>query len=252
MGPVLFCRICFRLHGGIGILEHENGHAMKLNLFGNSHAQGFEYQRHSMVARQLAGRDISDPQVLEAMRKVPRHLFVPEQFWNDAYDDCPQPIGYGQTISQPYVVASMTQHLELRRSDRVLEIGTGSGYQAAILAELCDNVWTIERAPELYERALRTLDQLGYDQVHARLGDGSLGWPEAAPFDAILVTAATERIPTRLVEQLAEDGRMVVPVESPIHEHQDLMLIRKSGGELCQKTLYPVRFVPLTSENRNP
>lgn len=204
-----------------------------------------------MVIRQLAGRDITDPLVLDAMRKVPRHLFVPEQYREVAYDDCPQPIGYGQTISQPYVVASMTQHLEINRTERVLEIGTGSGYQSAVLAELCDNVWTVERVPELHERAGRTLRELGYGAVHLKLGDGTGGWPEAAPFDAILVTAAAERVPDLLVEQLAEMGRIVIPLESPTQEHQDLILIRKEAGRLRRTTLYPVRFVPLTSENRN-
>lgn len=184
------------------------------------------------------------------MGRVPRHLFVPEKYAEVAYDDCPQPIGNGQTISQPYIVASMTQHMEIKRTDRVLEIGTGSGYQAAVLAELCDNVWTIERAPELYERAGHTLRELGYGKVHMCLGDGALGWPEEAPFDAILVTAATEAIPPALSEQLAEGGRMIIPVESPAHEHQDLILMRKEAGQLHRTTLYPVRFVPLTSDNR--
>lgn len=201
-----------------------------------------------MVARQLAGRDITDPLVLDAMQRVPRHLFVPEQFRGDAYDDCPQPIGYGQTISQPYVVASMTQHLQLRREDRVLEIGTGSGYQTAVLAELCDSVWTIERVPELHRRAAHILKELGYHSVHTRLGDGINGWSEAAPFDAILVTAATVLIPQPLIQQLADGGRMVIPVESAVHEHQDLVLVNKSADQVDYTTLYPVRFVPLTSD----
>ncbi len=204
-----------------------------------------------MVARQLAGRDITDSLVLEAMQRIPRHLFMSESLRMVAYDDCPQPIGYGQTISQPYVVASMTQHLQLRRTDRVLEIGTGSGYQTAVLAELCDNVWTIECVPELHARATRTLRELGYVKVHIRLADGACGWPEAAPFDAIIVTAAAERIPAALSEQLADGGRMVIPLESPAHEHQDLVLIRKSAGALQQTILYPVRFVPLTSDQRD-
>jgi protein-L-isoaspartate(D-aspartate) O-methyltransferase len=241
----------FRRRAVCGILPHKNGRVMLINLFGNSRGQRFEDLRRNMVARQLAGRDITDSPVLEAMRKVPRHLFVPEQYREVAYDDCPQPIGCGQTISQPDVVASMTQHLEIQRTDRVLEIGTGSGYQTAILAELCDNIWTIECVPELYERAQRTLKELSYSTVHMRQGDGTFGWPEAAPFDAILVTAAAGRVPEQLGEQLADRGRMVIPVESAVHEHQDLMLIRKSAGELRQTNLYPVRFVPLTSENRD-
>jgi len=222
---------------------------MRTGAFGDFQDQQFEKLRHTMVARQLSGRDITDSLVLEAMQRIPRHLFVPEPLRGAAYDDCPQPIGFGQTISQPYVVASMTQHLQLRRTDRVLEIGTGSGYQAAVLAELADDVWTIERVPELYERATHILRELGYHSVHTKLGDGVRGWSEAAPFDAILVTAATAQIPKPLIEQLANRGRMVIPVESSVHEHQDLVLIRKSAGELLQTTLYPVRFVPLTSDN---
>jgi len=224
---------------------------MKTSAFGDSRDMPFDKLRRAMVARQLAGRDITDSLVLEAMQRIPRHLFVPEPLHEVAYDDCPQPIGFGQTISQPYVVASMTQHLQLRRTDKVLEIGTGSGYQTAVLAELADDVWTIERVPELYEQAMRTLKELGYHSVHARLGDGVRGWTEAAPFDAILVTAATGQIPKPLIEQLADRGRMVIPVESSVHEHQDLILIRKSAGDLRQTTLYPVRFVPLTSDGQD-
>jgi protein-L-isoaspartate(D-aspartate) O-methyltransferase len=185
------------------------------------------------------------------MQRIPRHLFVPESLRTVAYDDCPQPIGCGQTISQPYVVASMTQHLQIQRTDRVLEIGTGSGYQTAVLAELCDNVWTIECVSELQSRATRTLRELGYGFVHSRMADGTSGWPEAAPFDAIIVTAAAEHIPAALSEQLADVGRMVIPLESLAHEHQDLVLIRKSSGVLQQTILYPVRFVPLTSDQRD-
>ena len=152
---------------------------MDFNVLGHFDDEQFERQRRTMVVKQLAGRDITDSLVLAAMQRVLRHLFVPEPLRGAAYDDGPQPIGFGQTISQPYVVASMTQHLHLNRTDKVLEVGTGSGYQTAVLAELADEVWTIERVPELYERAARTLKELGYHSVRTRLGDGALGWPGA-------------------------------------------------------------------------
>ena len=209
----------------------------------------FEQQRAAMVSRQLAGRDITDQRILSAMGKIPRHVFIPESYCEHAYDDAPQPIGHGQTISQPYVVASMIQVARVVRSDRVLEIGTGSGYQAAVLAELVENVWTIERIPDLYERAKRTLTALGYRAIQAKLGDGRLGWPEVSPFNAIIVSAASADTPPHLVEQLAEGGRMVIPLASSEHEHQDLVLICKSRGKTSQTVLFPVRFVPLTSHS---
>ena len=205
----------------------------------------FFEQRVWMVDSQLAGRDIVDPQVLRVMRRVPRHLFVPEKFREYAYADHPLPIGEEQTISQPYIVAFMTQALELKKGDRVLEIGTGSGYQAAVLAELVEEVYTIEIIPMLAERAEKLLKELGYDGIQVRAGDGYLGWPEAAPFDAIIVTAAPEHIPAPLIEQLGEGGRLVLPVGD---EYQELMRVVKEGGEIRRENLLPVRFVPMTGK----
>jgi protein-L-isoaspartate(D-aspartate) O-methyltransferase len=207
-----------------------------------------DHLRDIMVARQLARRDITNSIVLEAMRKVPRHRFIPPELRSAAYDDAPQSIGFGQTISQPYVVASMTQNLRLQKTDRVLEIGTGSGYQTAVLAELCEHVWTIECVPELYERGKRLLAELGYHTVRMRMGNGAEGWPEEAPFDAIIVTAAAAAVPAALTAQLAESGRMIIPVESSTHDNQDLVLIEKHAGYLSQTILYPVRFVPLSND----
>lgn len=221
---------------------------MKAEIPGSSLDKHYEQLRHAMVTRQLAARDITDPAVLNVMRQVPRHLFMPLELRDRAYEDSPQPIGFGQTISQPYIVASMTQHLRLQRTDRVMEIGTGSGYQTAVLAELCDSVWTIECVPELFERTKHLLPSLGYRSVNVRLGNGILGWPEAAPFDAIIVTAAAAAVPAALTAQLADGGRMIIPIESNVHENQDLVLIEKSATRLVQTHLYPVRFVPLTAD----
>ncbi len=172
----------------------------------------FAIARERMVAEQLAGRGIRDPRVLKAMGKVPRHRFVDEALSGRAYGDYPLPIGEGQTISQPYMVALMTEALELVGHERVLEVGTGSGYQTAILAELCAKVYSVERIRSLADRAIRSLDALGYYNVLVRIGDGSLGWPEEAPFDGILVTAGAPEVPRALVEQLTPKGRLVVPV----------------------------------------
>lgn len=203
----------------------------------------FSSQRERMVVEQLAGRDIVEPRVLSAMRRVPRHLFVPESSRKYAYTDQPLPIGEGQTISQPYIVAYMTQALKLERGDRVLEIGTGSGYQAAVLAELVDEVYTIEIIPTLAQQARKRLIELGYSKVQVRTGDGYLGWPEAAPFDAIVVTAAPDHIPPPLVEQLAEGGRLVLPLGEG---YQELVRVVKEKGKIRQERLLPVRFVPMT------
>ncbi|RME95900.1 MAG: protein-L-isoaspartate(D-aspartate) O-methyltransferase [Verrucomicrobia bacterium] len=201
--------------------------------------------RERMVAEQLAapGRDITDPRVLAAMRKVPRHEFVPESERRWAYADHPLPIGEGQTISQPYIVAFMTEQLRPRPEDRVLEIGTGSGYQAAVLAELVREVYTIEIVESLGRRARETLERLGYTNVHVRIGDGYLGWPEAAPFDAIIVTCAPDRIPPPLIEQLKDGGRMIIPVGRGV---QELVLVEKHGGQIERRAVLPVRFVPMT------
>jgi protein-L-isoaspartate(D-aspartate) O-methyltransferase len=202
--------------------------------------------RMKMVEEQIAARGITDENVLDAMRKVKRHLFVPEQYQAFAYTDRPLPIGEGQTISQPYVVAFMTEILELRKDEKVLEIGTGSGYQAAVLAEICDNVWTIEVNRVLAGRAAETLEKTGYSSVHSRAGDGYLGWEEYAPFDAIIVTCAPSDVPGPLQEQLAEGGRMIIPVDAGFG--QELVLLKKIKGKLVRKEVLPVRFVPMIDE----
>ncbi len=206
--------------------------------------------RQLMVTEQLQGRDIVDPAVLQAMSRVPRHEFLPESQRRLGYTDQPLFIGHGQTISQPYIVALMTQVLELKQNESVLEIGTGSGYQAAVLAELTDMVYTIEIVEPLAVRARETLERLGYDQVHVRIGDGYRGWPDHAPFDAIIVTAAPDHIPQPLIDQLAIGGRMVIPVGT---YYQELMLLRKDAdGTLTREKGIPVRFVPMTGEARKP
>ncbi|ACB73555.1 protein-L-isoaspartate(D-aspartate) O-methyltransferase [Opitutus terrae] len=204
-------------------------------------------EREHMVEEQLISRDITDEATLAAMRTVPRHRFVPEDVRRSAYDDNPLPIGHGQTISQPYIVAYMTQAARLKRDSRVLEIGTGSGYQAAVLAELCDEVYSIEIVEPLAHQAAATLKETGYERVHLRIGDGYNGWPEAAPFDAILVTAGAEDVPPKLFEQLKEGGRLVIPV-GPAHSTQFLKLVTKRNGKPHLHTLMPVRFVPFTRE----
>jgi protein-L-isoaspartate(D-aspartate) O-methyltransferase len=204
----------------------------------------FERQRHEMVELQLKARDIDDQSVLRAMSMVPRHLFVPTQLSSQAYQDFPLPIGHGQTISQPYIVAYMTQVIRPEPHHRVLEIGTGSAYQAAVLAKLVERVYTMEIVPELAESAGRRLRELRYDNVVAREGDGYHGWPDAAPFDAIVVTAAAEFIPPPLLQQLKDGGRMIIPVGSPFHV-QHLTLVEKMEGRITTRILLPVRFVPL-------
>lgn len=209
---------------------------------GSGQAQ-LDKQRERMVAEQLAGRDIRDARVLDAMRKVPRHLFVPVSMRDSAYQDSPLPIGNDQTISQPYIVAYMTQALELKPSHKVLEIGTGSGYQAAVLGELAAQVYTIEIVGELAQRATKTLADAGYKNIHVRHGDGYAGWPEHAPFDAIMVTAAPDHVPDPLIQQLAPGGRMIIPVGTT---YQELRLIQKTETGLVERSTIPVRFVPLT------
>ncbi len=197
-----------------------------------------------MLDTQLRSRGIRDTRVLEAMARVPRHRFVPEAQQAEAYSDQPLPIGHGQTISQPYVVAFMTEALQVAPDDCVLEIGTGSGYQTAILGELAREVYTIERVPELAERASTTLAALGYDNVHVRAGDGYAGWPERAPFAKIIVTAAPEEVPPRLVEQLAVGGTMVIPV-GPQFGEQEIRILTKTGRGVETTRSLPVRFVPM-------
>ena len=201
--------------------------------------------RLRMVSEQIEARGVHDPRVLSAMRRVPRHELVPRSLRDQAYEDHPLPIGAGQTISQPYVVAAMTEALGLSGDERVLEVGTGSGYQAAVLSLLCRQVYSIEIVPELAERARADLARLGYTNVEVRQGDGWRGWPEHAPFDAIVVTAAPEQIPPDLIAQLAVGGRLVIPVG---RYEQSLLLVRKTEAGIEREELFGVRFVPMRGE----
>ncbi|RPA69451.1 protein-L-isoaspartate(D-aspartate) O-methyltransferase [Cyclobacteriaceae bacterium YHN15] len=203
----------------------------------------YKFQRENMVETQIAQRGIKDKLVLDAMRKVPRHLLVPEKIRPYAYDDMPLPIGDGQTISQPYIVALMTELIKPNKDMKVLEIGTGSGYQAAVLAEIVKEVYTIEIFESLGIRAQRDLKALGYDNIQVRVGDGYKGWPEEAPFDAIIVTAAPEEIPQPLIDQLAEGGRMIIPVGDE-GKVQQLVLGEKIKGKFRTRFISSVRFVP--------
>jgi protein-L-isoaspartate(D-aspartate) O-methyltransferase len=210
----------------------------------------FAAQRKQMVQQQLMTRGVNDSRVLGAMAKVPREEFVPLDSRAASYEDGPLPIGYGQTISQPYIVAFMTEQLRPKSNDRVLEVGTGSGYQAAILAELVSEVYSIEIVEPLAKSAQAALQRLGYKNVHLKIGDGYKGWPETAPFDAIIVTCAPDKVPQLLVDQLKDDGRMVIPVGDRFA--QQLYLLEKKNGQLKQSATLPVRFVPMTSEAAKP
>ncbi len=211
-------------------------------------ADVFQERRQAMVAHDIKGRGIRDRQVLAAMGKVPRHLLVDDRYRHSAYADHPLPIGEGQTISQPYVVALMTEALGLKPGDRVLEIGTGSGYQAAVLAEIVAEVYTIEIRQRLAERATQKLKELGYGTVRVRYGDGYFGWEEHAPFDAIIITAAVNHVPPPLIRQLRAGGRLILPLGSTGF-YQTLTLVTKGkGGELDVRQLDPVNFVPMTGE----
>ena len=205
---------------------------------------GFTGPRESMVDTQIQARGIKDEHVLQAMRKVPRHFFVPDDLRPYAYADEPLPIGEGQTISQPYIVAYMTEALELKGEERILEVGTGSGYQTAILAEIVKEVYTIEIVGSLSSRAQEVLQRLGYANVRFKIGDGTFGWQENAPYDAIMVTAAPRSVPKRLEEQLNLSGRMIIPVGEGF---QELILITREKKNFKKKKLLPVRFVPLIS-----
>ena len=205
----------------------------------------FADRRREMVSVQIMARGIRNPRVLEAMRRIPRHLFVPPELSLRSYDDEPLPIGGGQTISQPYIVAYMTEALDLGGGEKVLEIGTGSGYQTAVLAELAREVYTVELLPDLADRSRTLLTRLGCDNVRFRTGDGTLGWPDHAPYDAIMVTAAAAAVPAPLESQLGEAGRMILPVGGP--GFQELVLVRREGGAFRREKLLSVRFVPLVS-----
>lgn len=206
-------------------------------------AESYDVQRREMVERQLHARGIRDARVLEAMLHVPRHNFVPEEFRAQAYEDHPLPIAKEQTISQPLIIAISLQALALAGSEIVLEVGTGSGYQTALLARLAGEVYSVERHPELAETAQRTLSELGYNTLQVSVRDGSRGWSEHSPYDAILVSAAAPSVPKSLIEQLAENGRMVIPVGPA--ERQELLRVRKSGGITTTETVDGCRFVPL-------
>ncbi len=202
-----------------------------------------------MVERQIQARGISAPAVLDALAAVPRHRFVPEALAPRAYDDTPLPIGYDQTISQPYVVAYMTEAAALTPDAKVLDIGTGSGYQAAVLAEIVSRVYSIEIVPELADRSRRLLADLGYDNVEVRTGDGYRGWPEEAPFDAIVVAAAPDHVPPALVEQLAVGARLIIPVG---RFTQEILIVTRTADGSTTEAVLPVRFVPMTGEAQRP
>lgn len=206
--------------------------------------QTFEEKRRQMVQTQLMSRDIVDEKVLRAMAKVPRHEFLPAELWDRAYDDTPLPIGENQTISQPYIVAYMIQALSLKKGERVLEVGTGSGYQTALLAEIHEEIYTVEVRPQLAQKALAKLNELGYgERVKIHIANGSLGYEEEAPFDGIIVAAATFNIPEPLIDQLAEKGRIVIPIGEK--ELQTLVRATKTDGKLAEEELFKCMFVPL-------
>ena len=204
----------------------------------------FASLRERMVEEQIIARGVKDKKVIEVMKKVPRHLFVPEEYRQYSYEDEPLPIGEGQTISQPYIVAYMTEILELKEDDKVLEVGTGSGYQTAILAEIVKEVYTVEIIESLSKRAQKVLKELGYENIYFKIGDGTYGWKEHSPYNAILVTAAPSKIPESLQNQLDEGGRMIIPVGSFF---QELVLVIRQKNKFKKKKLIPVRFVPLVS-----
>jgi protein-L-isoaspartate(D-aspartate) O-methyltransferase len=231
------CRITFALSA---LLWFE------FNLLASPSEQDFAVARQHMVEDQIKGRDVTDSRVTEVMSSVPRHEFVPENYRARAYQDHPLPIGYGQTISQPYIVAFMTEQLRPQPTDRVLEVGTGSGYQAAVLSKLVAEVYTIEILKPLAQRAEVDLRRLNYSNVKVKAGDGYKGWPEHAPFDAIIVTAAPDHVPQPLIDQLKEGGRMIIPVGG--REMQQLYLLEKHAGKLTRRAVLPVNFVPLTRE----
>jgi protein-L-isoaspartate(D-aspartate) O-methyltransferase len=244
-------RQLIRILIGVGLGGTSAGHAQDTGappsrFYMEKGSGAFASSANMMVERQLRARGIDDPRTLKAMGKVPREHFVPKQLTARAYEDNPLPIGFGQTISQPYIVAFMTQELKPKPTDRVLEIGTGSGYQAAVLAELVAQVYTIEIVRPLAQRAAVVLQALGYKNVLVKGGDGYKGWPEHAPFDSIIVTAAPDHVPQPLIDQLKEGGRMIIPVGKT--HAQRLYSYEKRGGALKETAVIPVRFVPLTRD----
>ena len=226
-----------------GCVEEISTTSQEQQISADTTSSPYYAERKAMVEDQMIARGIHEKEIIDALLKVERHLFVPEEYRNMAYGDHPLPIGEGQTISQPYIVAFMTQVLDLKRTDRVLEIGTGSGYQAAVLGELSDYVYTIEINEPLGKRAKQLLKDLGYTNVKVKIGDGYKGWKEHAPFDAIIVTCAPTHVPGPLKEQLREGGRMIIPVGG--FYDQRLLYIQKIDNELKQQSEFPVRFVPM-------
>jgi protein-L-isoaspartate(D-aspartate) O-methyltransferase len=206
-------------------------------------------ERQTMVEQQIAARGISDPATLAAMRAVPRHEFLPVRLRDEAYMDYPLPIGHGQTISQPFIVAFMTEAIRPQPGEKILEIGAGSGYQAAVLAQMGAEVYSVEIIEPLAQMARQTLERLGYQNAHVKHGDGYRGWPEQAPFDAVIVTCAPDKIPPDLVAQLKDGGRMIIPVGGGMN--QELVLLRKTGDTVEKQSVLPVRFVPMTGEAQN-
>jgi protein-L-isoaspartate(D-aspartate) O-methyltransferase len=241
----LTMRIQWKATRAIGLVFLVLGVAVACGIHAEGMGNDFQAKRREMVKQQLALRDISDPAVLKAMGKVPRHEFVPQELRSQAYADWPLPIGHDQTISQPYIVAYMSQALDVKPGDKVLEVGTGSGYQAAVLVEMGADVYSVEIIASLGAQARETLERLGY-KAHLRVGDGYDGWPEAAPFDGIVVTAAPKLIPVPLIDQLREGGRLVIPVGQLL---QTLKVFKKERGKLVLKQTLPVRFVPMTGKS---
>ena len=236
MKSILFCLLFLFLFTGCKEMKNKKS---------EKQTDRFEQMRHAMVENQICARGVKDKRVLNAMEKVPRHKFVPKYLEEQAYFDEPLPIGEGQTISQPYIVAYMTEQLMLNGDERVLEIGTGSGYQSAILAELCDSVFTIEIISKLSREAQNVLSKLSYKNIQFKIGDGYQGWSQKAPFDAIIVTAAPEHIPQPLVEQLKVGGKMIIPVGD---FYQELYLVVRTKKGVKKERKLPVRFVPMRGE----
>ena len=243
---ILVIGLCWSACAGGSSGGADRGGEVEDRFFTQEEKSAFAQERERMVVRQIARRGVKNPAVLAAFQKTPRHLFVPDGHRRQAYSDWPLPIGYGQTISQPYIVALMTQHADVQPDEKVLEIGTGSGYQAAILANLAKEVYTIEIVEPLCHRAEKDLRRVGYRNVHVRCGDGYVGWPEHAPFDAVILTAAPPKIPQPLIDQLKPGGRLIAPVGA---SDQKLVEIRKDeSGKISERVIEYVRFVPMTGK----
>lgn len=239
--------LCLAIAIILGVSAHLFSPSNQIDQNLSKEEQSFARARQQMVEMDLKGRDITDETVLKVMTKVPRHRFVQKRYLNQAYADHPLPIGEGQTISQPYIVALMTQWLNVGQGDTVLEVGTGSGYQAAVLAEITDQVYTVEIREKLAQRADTLLHNLGYTNIEVRAADGYFGWEEHAPFDGIIITAAANHIPPPLIKQLKDGGRMVIPVGNP-YSYQKLVLLEKKNGEIYSQNITGVLFVPMVGK----